>query len=155
MKLRQREPRQKDERHLAFVRAQPCAIKFCNRRPCEAAHIRMACIAIDKLPTGMQEKPDDRWVCSLCEYHHRTGVAAQHKMGEEEFWKMVGLNPFEIAARLWIESGGAARALEPRSAKRPRKIAARKPPELRAKIRSNPKIPSRPFPKRPDARTSA
>jgi hypothetical protein len=85
----------------------------------------MACIAIGKPATGMQEKPSDCWTVGLCDYHHRTGILAQHKMSEADFWAMHGRNPFEIAARLWIESGGAARELEPKPAKRPRKIKAR------------------------------
>lgn len=148
--LRQRSPRQRDDTHLRYVRARPCSIKFC-RRPSEAAHIRFGCIAIGKPPTGMGEKPSDMWTCPLCEYHHRTGIAAQHKMGEEEFWRMAGLNPFEIAGRLWIESGGAMRAIEPKPAKRPRKIKARDRSKPTRKIRSRStfphgrKIPSRPF----------
>ena len=55
----------------------------------------------------------------------------------------------------WIKSGGAARALEPKPEKRPRKIAARKPPEQRIKIRSRAAFPQgrklqgRGFEKRP------
>lgn len=154
IELRQRHPRQHDAAHLAFVRQQKCCIKFCNR-PAEAAHVRMGCEAIGKLPTGMQEKPDDKYTVPLCYYHHRTGITAQHKMGEQDFWSMVGLNPFEIAAKLWIESGGASRALEPKPVKRPKKIAARKPPQQRQKIHSRSNWPqgrtmrSRPFEKRP------
>lgn len=74
----------------------------------------------------MAMKADDRWVTPLCRYHHQDGILAQHKVGEQRFWFEVhGRNPFEICARLWIESGGAARALEPKPAKRPRKIKAR------------------------------
>lgn len=133
MTLRQRSPRQRDPAHLAFVRAQPCCIKGCPR-PAEAAHLRLACDARGKLPTGMQEKPDDKWSNPLCEYHHRTGILAQHKMGEEDFWKMRGIDPFALALRLFEESGGAARALEPKPAKRARPTKARKPVEQRAKI---------------------
>lgn len=150
--LRQRRPRQQDTEHLRYVRAQKCCIGFCNR-PAEAAHIRMACEAIGKLPTGMQEKPSDMWVTNLCAYHHRTGINAQHTMNEADFWQMVGLNPFEIATRLWIESGGAARALEPKPAPRSRKIKARKPKEQRAKIPAGRPLRSRGFEKRrPEAR---
>jgi hypothetical protein len=144
--LRQRQPRQHDAKHLAFVRAQPCCIPFCNRAA-EAAHLRMACDAIGKLPTGMQEKPDDRWSTPLCAYHHRTGIGSQHSMGEEDFWKLAGLNPFEIAARLWIESGGAARALLPKSVPRAKTSRPRKPAGLRRKI-----MPGRPLQSRAEWR---
>ncbi|MDB5618535.1 hypothetical protein [Tardiphaga sp.] len=142
--LRQREPRLHDAQHLAFVRAQPCSIKFCPR-PSEAAHIRMACIAIGKDPTGMGEKPHDKWTAPLCDYHHRTGTLAQHKMGEKDFWELMGLNPFAIAARLWVESGGAARGLQPERPKRERKVRPRDPSKPRHKIQSNPTLQSRRF----------
>jgi hypothetical protein len=154
MMLRQKEPRQRDERHLRFVRAQPCCIPFC-RRAAEAAHIRFACAAIDKPATGMQAKPDDKYSCPLCPYHHRIGVDSQHANNEREWWERTGLNPFEIASRLWVESGGAARALEPKPAKHARKIKARDRDAPKRKIQSRPNFPqgrklqSRDFEKRP------
>jgi hypothetical protein len=108
-------------------------------REVEAAHLRMRRPGKE---SGLGEKPHDFFVTPLCAYHHRTGILAQHKISEEHFWfEIHGLNPFQIASRLWIESGGAARALEPKPAKRPRKIAARKPQEQRAKIRSRATFP--------------
>lgn len=156
MTLRQRQPRHRDDRHLAFVRASGCVVcpKGVNR-PIEAAHIRMACIAIGKPATGMQEKPSDCWTVGLCDYHHRTGILAQHKMSEHEFWfEIHGVNPFEVAARLWIESGGAARAIEPQPAKRPRKI---KPRDRDAPNRQIPgrALQSRGFPKSEPPRTAS
>ncbi|MEH2508654.1 hypothetical protein V1291_000008 [Nitrobacteraceae bacterium AZCC 1564] len=140
MTLRQRDPRQHDRQHLAYVRSLPCCV--CGSlRNVEAAHIRMGCIAIGKDPTGMQEKPHDRWTVPLCHYHHQSGTLAQHKVGEETFWREIhGLNPFAIAARLWTESGGEARVALPAPVKQPRKIKARKPRDKRKKIG-----PSRPL----------
>lgn len=122
--LRQREPQTVDAAHLKFIREQPCCIPYCKRRA-EAAHIRMSCILIGKRETGRGERPSDCYVTPLCPYHHRTGADSQHANNEAEWWSRTGINPFEIAARLWIESGGAARALEPKPAKRLRKIKAR------------------------------
>lgn len=140
--LRQRAPRQEDPKHLAFIRTRPCCIKYCNRQA-EAAHIRMACLAIGKQPTGMQEKPDDKWSVPLCPYHHRTGVASQHSMAEEDFWKLVGLNPFQIAADLWKQSGGEERALEAKAPRKPKKIKPRKPAAKRKKIPAGRPLQSR------------
>lgn len=141
MNLRQREPRIRDSAHLAFVRAAGCVVcpKGVNR-PAEAAHIRMARDAIGKPPTGMQEKPGDNWTCGLCAYHHRTGILAQHKISEADFWKLHGRNPFEIAASLWIESGGAARATE--RAANPKPV---KPRKIKPRDRTKPRrqIPAR------------
>lgn len=159
MSLRQRDPRQHDAIHLAFVRTRPCCIRGCNRQA-EAAHLRMGCQAIDKEPTGMAEKPHDKWTTPLCPYHHRSGIGSQHSMGEADFWSLMGLNPFAIAAELWIASGGAEREAAFQRAKQPRKIKARKPVERRKKIpagrpiQSNPTIQSRGFEKRPSFRAS-
>lgn len=109
----------------------------------------MACASIGKPETGMQEKPSDAWVTALCRYHHQDGILAQHKIGEQAFWfEIHGRNPFTIAAELWQASGGAARALEPKPAPRPRKIKPRKPKELRAKIPAGRPLRSRGFEKR-------
>ncbi len=153
MSLRQRSPRLHDAAHLAFVRAQPCCIRGCTR-PAEAAHLRMACEARGKPPTGMQEKPDDKWTTPLCFYHHRIGIDSQHANNEADWWAMRGLDPFAIALKLWTQSGGEARAAMPAAVKAPRKIKTRKPPERRKrilsgrKIQGNPIIPSRAFEKR-------
>jgi hypothetical protein len=146
--LRQRSPRVRDEKHLDFVRAQPCChFKGCPR-PSEAAHIRMACPARGKLPTGMAEKPSDFWTVPICGYHHREGADAQHRMSEKLYWELRGIDPFALALDLWQQSGGAERALQPKPAPRPRKIKARKPPEQRVKIRASRKMQSRGFAER-------
>jgi hypothetical protein len=123
--LRQREPRYRDQAHIDYVNKLPCCVCGSTRNV-EAAHLRLANPSLNKRETGKAEKPHDFWVTPLCHYHHQSGILAQHKIGEKRFWFEVhGRNPFEIAARLWIESGGAARALEPKPVKRPRKIKAR------------------------------
>ncbi|MGY3609897.1 MULTISPECIES: DUF968 domain-containing protein [unclassified Bradyrhizobium] len=148
--LRQRHPRQRDEAHLRYVRAQPCCIGYCNR-PAEAAHIRMGCIAIGKDQTGMQQKPDDKWTVPLCNYHHQSGTLAQHKIGEERFWREVhGIDPFRLAAKLWIESGGAIREFMHSPVKRPKPVKARKPKEQRRKIPGR-RFNGDPIPSRPAA----
>jgi len=156
-----RNPRHRDNAHLAFVRQQPCCVcpPGSNRRA-EAAHIRMACPARGKRPTGMQEKPSDMWTVPLCPYHHRIGVDSQHANNERAWWTLRGIDPFAIALRLWDLSGGAERAKRPQIVK-PRKIKARKQPEQRKKIRSgrktqsNPVIQSRGFDRRHHERPSA
>jgi hypothetical protein len=141
MTLRQKEPRLRDAAHLAFVRASGCCVcpKGVNR-PIEAAHVRMACITIGKRETGLAEKPGDQWTVGLCDYHHRTGILAQHKISEVQFWKNHGRNPFEIAMQLWNASGGAARAAE--RAENPKPV---KPCKIKTRDRTKPKrqIPAR------------
>lgn len=137
--LRQRDPRQHDPKHLAFVRSRPCCLPFC-RREAEAAHLRMGNISIGKEPTGKGEKPHDRYSVPLCPYRHRDGIDAQHKSNESEWWARTGLNPWAIAASLWIESGGAERAAEREANPKPAK-----PRKIRARDRNAPKrkIPAR------------
>jgi hypothetical protein len=141
--LRQRDPRQRDDLHLAYIRNLPCCICG-SSRDVEAAHLRMRLPEIGK-DTGLGEKPHDSFVTPLCAYHHRTGILAQHKISEDRFWfELHGRNPFEICARLWIESGGAARATEraqnPKPLK-PRKIKARDRDAPKRKIQSRPNFP--------------
>lgn len=134
MTLRQRHPRERDQKHIDYVNKLPCCVCG-STRGVEAAHLKLRKPEIGKEAPGMQMKEDDRFVTPLCNYHHQSGILAQHRVGEQRFWfEIHGINPFEIAARLWIESGGAARALEPKPAKRAKPTKARKPIEQRAKI---------------------
>ncbi len=135
MNLRQRDPRQHDELHLKFVRQQPCCLPFCKREA-EPAHLRMANLAIGKEAAGKHEKPHDKFTVPLCPYHHRIGIDCQHNSNESEWWARTGLNPWEIAAGLWIESGGSARALEPPKPKRVKRTAPRRPVDQRRGMQS-------------------
>lgn len=94
MNLRQRQPRERDERHLNHIRSLPCCI--CGGIDTEAAHIRTASLANGKLHTGMAEKPSDKWTLPLCNAHHRE----QHTMNEMTFWKKYGIDPFMLALTL-------------------------------------------------------
>lgn len=92
--LRQRSPRERDEKHLNYIRSLACCI--CGGTDTEAAHIRTASIINGKLHTGLQEKPSDKWAVPLCNKHHRE----QHSMNEMEFWKSHGIDPFLLAISL-------------------------------------------------------
>lgn len=137
--LRQREPRRLDPGFLAFLRKRGCA--FCGARPAEAAHIRMGNITFGKPDTGMQERPDDRWAIPLCAWCHREGPYAQHKIGEERFWRMVGANPFILAGALYQEYGGdGGHPQKKRTAIKPRlpKEKRRKVPKRRSRWAKRP-----------------
>lgn len=97
-RLRQREPRARDDAFLAFVRRQPCCV--CFGRPAEAAHVRGACAARGKRETGKGEKPSDRWCVPLCGECHRTGPGALHRVGEAKFFAHCRIDPFEFADEL-------------------------------------------------------
>jgi hypothetical protein len=104
--LRQRRPRQRDPRHLDFIRQLPCLIT--GRRPVEAAHIRYADLPKGKPHTGMGEKPDDRWTVPLHPEMHRK----QHAMGERRFWEEQGIDPCAVAQALYAVSGNVKEGLK-------------------------------------------
>lgn len=94
MTLRQRQPREKDKKHLDFIRSQPCCICGDNTTT-EAAHIRTSNPALGKDDFGWG-RPSDQWATPLCGAHHRE----QHTMAELKFWAKYGLDPFLIAIQM-------------------------------------------------------
>lgn len=107
---RQRAPRKRDEKHLAFLRTLPCAIPGCFRQDIHAAHLRGPCLVYGKRATGMAEKPSDCWTVPLCSDHHLFGEGSQHSMGEDEFYEMHGIDPFLLAKQLYEVTGNWGRA---------------------------------------------
>ncbi len=93
--------RERDNGFLAFLRRQPC-VTCGAAAPNDAAHLRMACREVGKPSTGMQVKPSDRFAVPLCRTCHTT----QHSGAESRFWSERGLNPFDIAARLFAQYRG-------------------------------------------------
>ena len=73
--------------HRAWVRRHHCSVLKCNRRPIECAHIRGG------TDGGIALKPSDRWVISLCSFHH----AEQHLIGEQEFERRYHLDLVGLA----------------------------------------------------------
>lgn len=98
--------RERDNGFLAFLRRQPCCC--CGSpAPSDAAHLRMASPERGKKPTGMQVKPSDRFAVPL----NRTCHTVQHSGSEARFWSERGLDPFEIADRLFAAYSGDDRTL--------------------------------------------
>lgn len=93
--LRQRQPRQRDQKRLEFIRSLPCCICGDNTST-EAAHLRIGSIGHGKPNIGMAEKPGDAWTLPLCNKHHRE----QHQMAELRFWAKYGIDPFLLALTL-------------------------------------------------------
>ncbi len=104
--MRQRQPRIKDDKHLAFIRQLPCLVCQ-NDIQTEAAHIRMADPRIGKPMTGIAQKPDDFFVVPLCGEHHRM----QHKCGDElEWWTVMRRDPVPVALHIYAVTGDLGRA---------------------------------------------
>lgn len=96
--IRQREPRVRDKAHLAFVSALPCVACYCRggfiTRPVHVAHVRLG---FPDEPgwreVGKAEKPCDVRTAPLCPHHHLDGPWAQHRIGEERFWRLFDVYP--------------------------------------------------------------
>lgn len=96
---KQRKPRERDEKHLAWIRTLRCCI--CGKPGPDAAHIRAASALHGKRETGGQEKPSDKWCVPLCREHHD----AQHKTNELLWWASQGIDPFGLALSLFAATG--------------------------------------------------
>ena len=68
--------------HRAWVRRHRCSVPGCRQGPIECAHVRIG------TDGGAGVKPSDRWVLSLCSYHHRE----QHSVGERAFELLHGID---------------------------------------------------------------
>lgn len=108
--VRQRQPRERDNKHLAFIRRLPCLV-CCVTSNIHAAHIRTAAIQYGKRDVGFGEKPDDRWTVPLCADHHVFGPNAQHMHQEIRWFRERRINPFVTALALWACSGDDERGI--------------------------------------------
>jgi hypothetical protein len=89
--------RVRDKQHLRFVAAQPCLL--CGAAPSDAHHIRYA------QPRAMSRKVSDEFTVPLCRAHHNE----LHREGNEAaWWHDMGIDPLEVAKRLWEESNEEA-----------------------------------------------
>ena len=98
--MRQRQPRERDEAHLQFIRQCPCLVCL-NNIETEAAHVRFSDARAAKDNPGVGQKPDDGWTVPLCSSHHRE----QHSMGEVKFWDQKMIDPLFVAMALYLNSG--------------------------------------------------
>jgi hypothetical protein len=89
----------KDDAHLAFIRKLPSAVS--GRTPCEAAHIRTGSADHNKKKTGGAQKSSDCWTLPLTADEHRS----QHDANELAWWRSHGIDPFDLAAKLYEVSG--------------------------------------------------
>jgi hypothetical protein len=89
--------RHRDKTHLRFVGLQPCLI--CGRTPSDAHHLRFA------QPRALGRKNSDEFTVPLCRMHH----SQNHRVGDEvDWWRKSGIDPLQVANRLWSISRGIA-----------------------------------------------
>lgn len=105
--LRQRQPREHNERFLRFVRSLPC-VTCGNDIQTEAAHVKISDLERGKRNVGVGEKASDRWTLPLCGRCHRR----QHGMNERKFWADEGIDPIALCERLFAVTGDYAAGLE-------------------------------------------
>lgn len=94
-----RAPRQKDNVYLSWIRRLPCAACAFTGGACgpvQAAHLRYSDAALGRINSGMQQKPDDKWVTPLGAGHH----AEQHAGNERAFWERIGIEPGALCMAL-------------------------------------------------------
>jgi hypothetical protein len=60
----------------------------------------MADLAAGWRYVGKAEKPDDRRTVPLCPRCHMNGRESQHTVGEETFWRRIGIRPSELCTDL-------------------------------------------------------
>jgi len=93
----------KDEAHLAFIRKLPSPIS--GAFGCDPAHISAGSPLHNKKRTGGAQKASDCWTVPLT----RTEHDAQHDHGDElAWWRSHGIDPFELAIKLYENTGDAA-----------------------------------------------
>lgn len=95
----QRQPRERDNAYLAWLRRQCCVVGAIAGWPCsgriDPAHIRYSDARAGKLNPGAGRKPDDKWCLPVCRTHHD----AQHAYGDERKWwcSEVGVDAIDLA----------------------------------------------------------
>jgi hypothetical protein len=67
----------------------------CGRTPSDPHHLRFM------QPRALGRKVSDEFVAPLCRTHHRE----VHRVGDERaWWKQAGVDPLEVARRLWTQT---------------------------------------------------
>lgn len=97
-KHKRMKPSRKAPGHLDDIRQLPCLL---SGRPAEAAHIRYGDPKHGKPATGIGQKPHDKWTVPLCPELHRLLDGCQHDANERGWWKMFGVDPIEVALKLY------------------------------------------------------
>lgn len=85
-----RVPQRHWPRHRKFVRSHHCVVPGCQALESQCCHIRTAANA------GSGLKPHDGYTFPACAEHH----AEQHRIGQDSFQSLYGLDLFAIAAEL-------------------------------------------------------
>ena len=95
--------RYRNREHLRYVAQQACLV--CGRKPSDPHHLGFT------QPRALGRKVSDEFAVPLCRGHHR---AVHRSRDERAWWRQAGIDPIEVARRLWKETRG----LSPRRSRR-------------------------------------
>jgi hypothetical protein len=85
--------RYRNREHLRAVAKQPCLI--CGRKPSDPHHLRYL------QPRALGRKASDEFAVPLCRVHHR---AVHRACDEQAWWQAAGIDPIEVARKLWKDT---------------------------------------------------
>jgi len=93
--------RYRNREHLRYIARQACLV--CGRKPSDPHHLRHV------QPRALGRKPSDEFAVPLCRTHHRS----VHRAGDERaWWKQTGIDPIQVARRLWRDTRQSASSLQ-------------------------------------------
>jgi ERF superfamily len=96
--------RYRNREHLRYIAKQPCLI--CGRRPSDPHHLRYL------QPRALGRRASDEFAVPLCRSHHR---AVHRARDERAWWRAAGINPDQVARKLWKDTRIDEGRLEPSS----------------------------------------
>jgi hypothetical protein len=96
--------RYRSREHLRYVAQQACLV--CGRKPSDPHHLGFT------QPRALGRKVSDEFAVPLCRGHHR---AVHRSRDEGAWWRQAGIDPIQVARRLWK----ATRGLGQRRSQRP------------------------------------
>jgi hypothetical protein len=106
--------RYRNREHLRYVAQQACLM--CGRKPSDPHHLGFT------QPRALGRKVSDEFAVPLCRGHHR---AVHRSRDERAWWRRAGIDPINVARRLWKETRGMGQQQSERTASpRPHAAAA-------------------------------
>jgi ERF superfamily len=87
--------RHRNREHLRYVAQQACLV--CGRKPSDPHHLGFT------QPRALGRKVSDEFAVPLCRGHHRS---VHRSRDERAWWREAGIDPLEVARRLWKETHG-------------------------------------------------
>jgi hypothetical protein len=144
--------RYRNREHLRYVAQQACLV--CGRKPSDPHHLGFT------QPRALGSKVSDEFAVPLCRGHHR---AVHRSRDERAWWRQTGIDPIQVARKLWKETRGIGQQRSHRAAlPRPHDAATSpKPKNEEVSVTATPQeeaplpdLPGNEGPERLDARGS-